>query len=378
MAQLVLVHGVATRSGDVLEATELNTRQLFEKAVFPPESLHFYTPHWGDLVPSVPGGVFETDADMDSFAVAAQPEDDGFSLGGEGAGRAGSISIGEVATRHPILAIDAVLAALVDEATSGRDPRSLTPEEIDLFVRAVDMAADPAEVARLAGSAGSDGELADMLAPDRESYALGLDVVGRAIGRVTDRIGSLTSGLAWGLVRDSIRPAVGLFSGDVFAYLNNGDLRAGIREAVGADIRTAWQARKSDEPFILVGHSMGGVILTDMLSDPAAAGLPADLTVDCLFTVGSQPGLFQAVGALGGGAPQGGGRLSRREWIHHWFNVFDPIDPLAFAAAPIFDGVVDVAFDSIAGVASAHTTYFKRPQFYARFRERLGELDLLR
>ena len=54
-----------------------------------------------------------------------------------------------------------------------------------------------------------------------------------------------------------------------------------------------------------------------------------------------------------------------------WYNVFDPIDPLAFRADPIFSGVTDFMFDSITGLASAHTTYFKRPQFYARCRYRL-------
>jgi hypothetical protein len=53
--------------------------------------------------------------------------------------------------------------------------------------------------------------------------------------------------------------------------------------------------------------------------------------------------------------------------------MFDPIDPLAFRADPIFDGVTDLKFDSIAGLASAHTTYFKRPQFYGRCRKRLQD-----
>ena len=51
--------------------------------------------------------------------------------------------------------------------------------------------------------------------------------------------------------------------------------------------------------------------------------------------------------------------------------------PVAFRATPIFSGVEDMAFDSITGLASLHTTYFKRPQFYARCRKRLQGLNLI-
>src|SRR3546814_6659330 len=102
-----------------------------------------------------------------------------------------------------------------------------------------------------------------------------------------------------------------------------------------------------------------------MLQDPQGAGLPADLRVEALFTVGSQPGLFRSVGALGG-ATGPGGHTPKPACVNAWFNVFDPIDPLAFRADPIFSGVQDLAFDSVTGLVSAHTTYFERPQFYAR------------
>ena len=377
MAQLVLVHGVATRSGPALTASEANTRELFASSVFRAVPFGFRAPRWGDLVPAIPPAVYATDADAESFAVLGQSQDEEFGIGQAEPTLPSAIGIGEVASSRPTLAIDAVLAAIVDEA--GSQDRQLTPEELALFVRAVDLVDDPGMTAGVAQAAGSDTKLAAALMSEGDdSYGVEVGPLGRAIGRVTDRIRNLTSGFAYGLVRNSIRPAVGLFSGDVFAYLNNGDLRTRIRAAVRAEIVSAWNARRPDEPLLLVGHSMGGVILTDMLADPARADLPADLTIDCLCTVGSQPGLFQAVGALQGGAPAGGLRLPRRDRIRHWFNVFDPIDPLAFAAAPIFEGVEDFAFDSITGVASAHTTYFARPQFYARFRKRLGELNLLR
>lgn len=374
MAQLVFVHGVATRSGAALDAEQANMKQLFETTVFPGVRFSMYSPRWGDLVPEIPARVFATDGVEDSFSVIGDEDD--FGIGAATATPAVGTGIGMIAADHPQFALDAVFATLVDDADSAR--RQLTPEELKVFAQAVDAMDDKKAAADLVGTGSSDSALAFALTPDDEAMAISIGSIKQAIGNVTDRIRKVTSGLAYGLVRDSVRPAVGWFIGDVFAYLNGSALRDRIRDAVRLELVKAWNARAADEPFILVGHSMGGVILVDMLTDPAGAGLPAGMKVDCLFTVGSQPGLFQAVGGIGAVAPQAGEKIPRCAWISHWFNVFDPIDPLAFAAEPLFAGVKDVSFDSITGVASAHTTYFKRPQFYARFRARLSDLALIR
>lgn len=371
MAQLVFVHGVATRSGPAMDAAQANMKQLFETTVFPGVRFAMYAPRWGDLVPVIPDAVFATDGVADSFSVLGDEED--FGVGGAPAAGAG---IGTIAAARPQFALDAVFATLVDDADRAR--RQLTPEELAVFARAVDAMEDEMAAADLVGTGSSDSALAFALTPDDEAMGISIGSIKAAIGNVTDRIRNVTSGLAYGLVRDSIRPAVGWFIGDVFAYLNDSALRERIRNVVRVEVVKAWNARAANEPFILVGHSMGGVILVDMLADPAGAGLPAGLKVDCLFTVGSQPALFQAVSGIGAAAPAPGEKIPARAWIGHWFNVFDPIDPLAFAAEPLFAGVDDLTFDSITGVASAHTTYFKRPQFYARFRARLGGLSLIR
>ncbi|WP_373928460.1 hypothetical protein QTN93_15090 [Sphingomonas aerolata] len=374
MAQLVFVHGVATRSGPALDAAQANMKQLFETTVFLGVPFAIYSPRWGDLVPEIPAEVFATEEVADSFSVVADRDD--FGIGAATAALGVETGIGKIAADRPEFALDAVFATLVDEADRAR--RQLTPEELEVFARAVDAMDDKKAAADLVGTGSSDSALAFALTPDDEAMGISIGSIRAAIRKVTDRIRNVTSGLAYGLVRDSVRPAVGWFIGDVFAYLTNGALRERIRDVVRVEVVKAWDARAANEPFILVGHSMGGVILVDMLADPAGAGLPAGLKVDCLFTVGSQPGLFQAVGGIGGTVPKPGEPVPARAWIGNWFNVFDPIDPLAFAAESLFAGVEDLTFDSITGVASAHTTYFKRPQFYARFRARLGGLSLIR
>ena len=206
------------------------------------------------------------------------------------------------------------------------------------------------------------------------SYGL-LSDIGNAIGAVTDRMRNIASRVAVDPLVDLVRPAVGFFLGDVFAYLNDGDLRENIRARIRDKLLAAYGAKGPDEKLVVIGHSLGGVILVDMLCSPIEFGLPADLHIDALLTVGSQPGLFQALGLFVDRAD--GSKTPRPPCVAAWFNVFDPIDPLAFRCEPIFADVKDMRFDSITGVASAHTTYFKRPQFYARARRRLCEIGVI-
>src|SRR3546814_4494068 len=70
---------------------------------------------------------------------------------------------------------------------------------------------------------------------------------------------------------DTLFPYTTLFRslGDVFAYLREGELRSRIRELIREELAKAWSACEAGSgPMVVVGHSMGGVILIDMLQDP--------------------------------------------------------------------------------------------------------------
>ena len=92
--------------------------------------------------------------------------------------------------------------------------------------------------------------------------------------------------------RDDLNPAVAKFIGDVFVYLRTADRRDAIRKIIVDDLVTADGRRGPGEKLVVIGHSLGGVILYDLLS-ARPPGLPPGLTVDLLLTVGSQPGLFE-------------------------------------------------------------------------------------
>ncbi|HCB0000765.1 alpha/beta fold hydrolase [Klebsiella variicola] len=165
--------------------------------------------------------------------------------------------------------------------------------------------------------------------------------------------------------------------GRCFCLFKEGQTRNAIQDVIRSDLIQAYNAKKEGKgPLVVVGHSMGGVILADMLTDPTSAGLPDDIAIDALFTVGSQPGLFAALGVLSSNPPTGSSRR-RPDCVKKWFNVFDPIDPLAFRTDMIYTGAEDVVFNSVAGITDAHSKYFQRPQFYARTRERLNASGIL-
>ncbi|MBJ7484433.1 hypothetical protein [Brevundimonas sp.] len=373
MAQIVFVHGVATRSSPALDLAEQSMADLLGRVVFQGVAHAILAPRWGDHVPKIPREIYATRQAAASFSLGIR-DDEPAGIGVDEPSAAGS-SLGALAADHPQFAVDAVLTRLADDAEAAH--RRLTADELDLFAAAVDAQDDADKARALTGRAGSDAALAFAIQAEAESMSV-LSAITDAVHGVTDRIRNAASTVAYGLLHDAVRPAVGLFGGDVFAYLNRGTLRGLIQQTVGDKLKAAWTAKSPDEPLIVIAHSMGGVIVTDMLADLTAAGLPATLTVDFLLTVGSQPGLFQAVGALSGGVPSAGSRQPRPPCVRAWCNVFDPIDPLAFAAGPMFDGVEDLEFNSLTGLVSAHTTYFKRPQFYARLRSRLADLSLLR
>lgn len=374
MVQLVFVHGVATRSGPGYAQAVANRDTLFAKSLFDGLALTVRSPLWGDLVPKIDPHVFETDAGIRSFSIGDYAVGGGMGGGISASGAAAGPTLTDVARENATAAIDAAFAELLDRAD--RERRELTPEELSAFQGMVD-AIEAGTVPTLVQAATSDQDLAKRLGGgSAASYGIG-SALGNAVSAVTDRLRNTVSTVAFGAIRGGVSPTVGLFLGDVFAYLKQGGLRDRIEAVIREDLIAAHGAAKADgTPLIVVGHSMGGVILVDMLGDLAAAALPADLRITALMTVGSQPGLFKSLGVVAG-QTAADGKAPRPASVRHWFNVFDPIDPLAFRADSLFSGVRDLAFDSVTGLASAHTTYFKRPQFYARARKRLRDLGVI-
>ena len=286
-----------------------NRDALFRKILFEDANLGIHTPLWGDLIPKIPREVYNTNAGVGAFGLGAAPSSLGVGLGGGFGGGLGSAgtpgtgkSLADVARIAPTAALDAVFVELL--ADYGAKGLPIPADELDAFSRATNAmaalssAVAPDGTAALVGAPATDSDLTKAVRSAGgvpASLSIG-SAIGAAVNAVTDRLRKVGSALVVDPLADLARPWVGLFLGDVFTYLYHNGLREKIRAALREKLLAAHAALLPGEKLIIFGHSMGGVILVDMLCSPADAGLPADFKVDALLTVGSQPGLFQALG----------------------------------------------------------------------------------
>ena len=162
-----------------------------------------------------------------------------------------------------------------------------------------------------------------------------------------------------------------LLIGDAFAYFSaRGDnqVAAPIAERVMLSLRQAAAvSQKTGDELIVVGHSMGGVILCDIVTCYGK-----DIPIDILITVGSQFPLFADLQMFPGinGAQH---PIPRPSNVKHWINIFDPHDFLGYPASHIFTGVDDFHLPTYALGASTHTNYFNRRSFYFQLARRLAD-----
>jgi len=112
-----------------------------------------------------------------------------------------------------------------------------------------------------------------------------------------------------------------------------------------------------DERLLLLGHSLGGVLLYEALGRR-----PVNAAETWLVTVGCPLPLFAALG-LSGDPPRG---------LARWLNVCDPADPLAFAAGRTWPQAEDWSYRTGA-LLWAHGGYLSRPSFHRRLAARLSE-----
>ncbi|WP_295820043.1 hypothetical protein [uncultured Deinococcus sp.] len=166
-------------------------------------------------------------------------------------------------------------------------------------------------------------------------------------------------------VRRPITSFVPIFLGDLLVYLD----RRGTPGAPGPIVQRVLDALArahasrldSGEPLVVLTHSLGGVLLYDVLGAflPAAPEL-RDVRVDFWCAAGSQVGPFVELGLMAGGpaSPTAGPHLG------YFWNVWSESDLLSFPAADMVPGVHDTAFPLGSNVQAGHLAYLQRPAFY--------------
>jgi hypothetical protein len=152
---------------------------------------------------------------------------------------------------------------------------------------------------------------------------------------------------------NSISPGVG----DVLLYQRRGDA---ILKAIEDRIVALAAAGGK---LVVLGHSLGGIMLVDLLSRPRPAG---KLPVSKLVTVGSQSPMllkFDALQTMRRSEP-----LPQGTPFVPWLNIFDRNDFLSFCASRAFPkiitGIEDFEVECGAPFPEAHSAYFHLDAVY--------------
>lgn len=219
-------------------------------------------------------------------------------------------------------------------------------------------------------------------APEQFGMQEGWERIKEAAGRLGSAAGRLTSGVLVDATRFGLHQQVSLFFGDVFVYLQErgtpeqpGRIVQRIRDAL---LEARQQVNATDSKLIVVAHSLGGVILYDILTS-FMPKVQKDFRLDVLVTVGSQVALFEELKLYGVSRkdfphdPQTD-RVPKPASIHYWLNVFDTNDVLSFATERVFADTVDFSYSTGKGLLAAHGAYFGLPSFHERLAARLAGL----
>jgi hypothetical protein len=159
--------------------------------------------------------------------------------------------------------------------------------------------------------------------------------------------------------RETLVAGAGPGVGDILLYQRRG---AAILDAIEAEII---RLDAAGGPVIALGHSLGGIMLVDLLSRPRAAG---PLPVAKLITVGSQSPAFFKCDALDTMRP--GAPLPPGTPFTPWLNIYDRNDFLSFCAKTCFPGVTagieDFEVSSGVSFPDAHSAYFRLDAVFAK------------
>lgn len=179
---------------------------------------------------------------------------------------------------------------------------------------------------------------------------------------------------AVGQLRRPLEAVMPVFMGDVLCYLGGRGTPAHpgpIARRIMDGFQTAHVSRQgSGEPLVVLSHSMGGQLVYDALTAflPAAPAL-SGVRVDFWASVGSQTGLFKALGLFLNDRQTpalslSGLSLARSPHLGYAWNVWSASDLLSFPAEGSIGGNHDTAFPLSGAIQHDHTAYLHHPDFY--------------
>lgn len=364
--QVVFVHGVNTRDGTEYEQTVSCRRDRFNRLAFDKgATIHF--PYWGDCglattflrsLPMAKGTVQAlgtTTANPDSY-----PDEN--TLITAAAKR-------DFPAMVASLSVSALNEAMLNKSETDR-------HEIEDFWLAAARYADNRPVPSWLSSLRTPKELGDRIAAEVGALS---KIQALGSGKLPKLSNFDPATIIAKKARDIASPYLAQFLGDALMFFARREQSALVRKKISKSlIAAAKSALEDNSPLVLIGHSMGGSVLHELLTDKDSIShfereLGQPLKVDLFLTVGTQVGLFAELKqftAVHDNAPLG-------VPVKHYWNIFDFTDTLAFASEHTVPGVIDFEISTTAGLTKAHNAYFDNALFYSRLNSRLREVGLL-
>ena len=336
--------------------------------------------------------VSEADLEAETWAMLVEDPLVELRMAGNEAPGDGGFAIGELAPDQQMEERLAGLGARLAAIAPNLEGMGISHEELASAAAEIAKSAELGAAARAAGSPNDDGlarlsaraVVAQVLFRHRldprgsepvlaTDMAMREDLVGRladlmlpagtrTVGDLFRRTGAKIKELALGRVTNAlIEHREGLLGrslpklGDILFYQRRGEK---IRDRVAAALRAA-----TDRPVVALGHSLGGIVLVDLLSGGDAP------TVDLLVTAGSQSPLLYAIDALGSLRP---GQGTPRPFVP-WLNLYSHRDFLSFLAREAFSGIAgieDVEVDTSVPFPESHSAYWTAARTYELIRDR--------
>jgi hypothetical protein len=395
---VVFVHGVNTREGPAYDAGTLTiaafVRKHFNGATIGGRALAQPAttfPYWGDK-----GMEF-------AWNMESLPRPQMQALGGSADVQLQAI-LGHVRDAFPNLPPDNPLVALANirlslavDAINHLALTGTAPGDEAAVAAFVVAASEYAEANRRPlwlGTVQTDQDLLTQLAAQIQAPASGqaLGIISGVVGKIkvaaaklnqavknmagtaVDKSGDFLSTKLLASTRGALNETLGRFFGDIFVYFDKRGNQAQAGE-IPTRIINAYDAARAaapNEPLVVMGHSLGGVISMDVLSH-----FRPDIEVDLFISVGSQVAHFEEMKLYRASDRQIGppNKAKTPPNIKRWINVFDPVDVFSYSVDRVFDRVnVDAPYDTDTYTIKAHGAYLQQDRFYQRLRLRINGL----
>lgn len=387
---IVFVHGVNNRKDQpsyaarVARVDSCLNEILAPRLGLPTKGLSTYFPYWGGFGAKFRYGQASLPSEgpeAEAFALKADAasSDALLWIAAAQAAHGGQVLFAQVASTHGF-------EAAIDIAWDTAAIAATTPTDLSEIARLYEASLDyakqtpvPPWLVKTPGMGNEQfmSELVSAVTVASGVQAMGLgnwwQSVKETVSRIADKPGDLAGTLLTTLGRRKAHMVASVFLGDIFVYLDErgtestpGDIVKSIVKEL--DAASALAAASDDKRLVVVAHSLGGVIMWDILTY-----FRPDIKLDTLVTVGSQVGVFQELALyrnkFDSVVPPT--KVKKPDNVGTWLNVYDTNDVFSFATSGVFEGSSDFSFDTGYGAFSAHGGYFERPSFFKRLAVRL-------